>query len=728
MPTRHKRRPKSYEELISCYYADDPVRRATRVRAYAQSLGHDDGEVLRRRGNDSYVVQATAAILVEEYIVGPAPVPTIGSPVDEVIDVPAPTAPPPERGPALPPATEPPVGTPAPTPPPAERMPAPSPPPAEPMPAPSPTPAEQMPALSPPAGTPAASAQSVEDAELAADMQAILSGEMVYDPASGRTVPRDQVGAAAPLPPQRPTDAPNEQAIFDRIAESMSYANKYDLGTVEVDNRFSDFDRFDDLAGKHRDAKRAGPEHGQPSAAEPKVTSKDFIEDLGALSLSADETDDPEVRDQMAAIGRAAAKAIYAVDQSCGPTAANAGIASSAREYAAPMYDAGEHALAGADQYKDALLVGQNPGVRFSYGELLAMGDLYEDASQMQNASVAELTKLKELIQRSTRFYAGKRAGNADDSLDVSHGEWDGATGKRYRRLADDNYEHFAPDVLFGTATTRNHKNAWEHYHRMAIEEAQRLALLPENQNVDYIPESALIINAFGDHFLTDAFAAGHLVNKAVLIDRFKQNFYTSPGKLNSAAGKFFERVANKAFTGEVKRRFEVLEERQTRCFKHWNIDTTNAFRKLLVGIAEQAPDAVSNIAAKTIHDYLNKTGIQVTNGAGHRPWHLTGDDHLTGETLDVMKEAVNQSIANINDSAILASNLNFGPFFERVWKYTPQLTPASRTEVQRLVGVYTDPNSTVLSDAAAELISRRSTLDMLIDELVEERRILQHE
>ena len=716
MPTRHKRRPKSYEELISGYYADDPARCAPRAQrqARAQSLGHDDGELLRRRGNDSYVVQATVAGDVEEYIVGPAPAPTAGSPLDEVIDVPAPS--PAER-------------MPAPSPPSAERMPAPSPPSAERMRAPSPPPAEPMPAPSPRPAKPAASAQSLDDDELAADMQAILSGEKVFDPASGRTVPRDQVGAAPPPPPPpRPTEVSNEQAIFDRIADSMRYANAYDLGIVELDNRFSEFDRFDDLAREHRDAKRARPGNGQPSAAGPKVTSKDFLEDLEALSLSGDETDDAEVRATMAAIGRAAAKAIYAVDQCCGPTASNAGIAAAAPEYVAPMYDAGEHVLAGADHYRDALLVGQNPGVRFSYGELIAMGDLYKDEKQMQEAPVAELTGLKELIQQSARFYAGKQAGHADPSLDVSHTRWDTATGKRYRRLADDNDEHFAPDVLFGTATTRNHRAAWEHYHRMAIEEAQRLALLPQNQNVSYVPESALIINAFGDHFLTDAFAAGHLVNKAVLIDRFKQNFYASPGKLNSAAGKFFERVANKAFTGEVKRRFEVLEERRTRCFKHWNIDTTNAFRKLLAGIAEQAPDAVSNIAAKTLHDHLNETGIQVTNRAGHRPWLLTGDDYLTAETLDVMKEAVNQSIANINDPAILASNVNFDAFFERVWKYTPQLTPASQTEVKRLVGVYTDPNSTVLSDAAAELISRPSTLDMLIDELVNERKILQHE
>jgi hypothetical protein len=71
---------------------------------------------------------------------------------------------------------------------------------------------------------------------------------------------------------------------------------------------------------------------------------------------------------------------------------------------------------------------------------------------------------------------------------------------------------------------------------------------------------------------------------------------------------------------------------------------------------------------------------------------------------------------------------VNFLPFFEKVWKYTPQLTPSSRAEVIRLVGEYTNPASTVLSDAAAELISRPSTLDLLIDELVNERKILQHE
>ena len=488
--------------------------------------------MLRGRGNDSYLVRATAAIIVEEYIVGPSPMPTAGSPADDVIDVPAPAAPS-DRTPAPPSAPDPPVGAPAPTPSPAEPMPAPFPPVAEPMPALSPTPAERMPVPAPPAGQPAASAQSIQADELALDLQAILSGAKVYDPASGRTVPRDQVGAAAPPPPPpvRPTEAPNEQAIFDRIAESMSYANAYDLGTVEVDNRFTDFDRFDDLAGKHRDAKRARPEDGQPAVAEQKVTSKDFIEDLDALSLSADETDDPEVRDTMAAIGRAAAKAIYAVDQSCGPTAANAGIAVSAREYAAPMYDAGEHVLAGADQYKDALLVGQSPGVRFSYADLLAMGDLYEDAQQMQNASVAELTKLKELIERSTRFYAGAQAGKADPSLDVSHSDWDRATASAIAAWPTTTTSISRRTCCSGRrppATTRprgSTTTAWPSRRRSGSGSCPRTRTSTTSPSRRSSSTPSVTTSS------PTRSPSGHLVNKAVLIDRFKRNFYTSAGQ-----------------------------------------------------------------------------------------------------------------------------------------------------------------------------------------------------
>jgi hypothetical protein len=54
-------------------------------------------------------------------------------------------------------------------------------------------------------------------------------------------------------------------AIFDRIAQSMEYANAFDVGTVELQKRFEDFDRIDDLKrGATRARKELAPPLGPP--------------------------------------------------------------------------------------------------------------------------------------------------------------------------------------------------------------------------------------------------------------------------------------------------------------------------------------------------------------------------------------------------------------------------------------------------------------------------------
>ena len=72
------------------------------------------------------------------------------------------------------------------------------------------------------------------------------------------------------------------------------------------------------------------------------------------------------------------------------------------------------------------------------------------------------------------------------------------------------------------------------------------MALDPANAKRSYVPYWPLIINAFGDHFLTDAFTAGHLINKDEVLDHFKGKFF-SGAKLTEAGNGFFERVAAKA-------------------------------------------------------------------------------------------------------------------------------------------------------------------------------------
>ena len=117
------------------------------------------------------------------------------------------------------------------------------------------------------------------------DMEAILSGKMLYDPPSKSTKPKDAINRAPQPAPEQPPPPTNEQAIFDRIAQSMEYANKYDLGTLELENRFSDFDRISEIQDKAtRDSKlkRSQNTSSGPSA-KPAVDSADFLQDLDSI-------------------------------------------------------------------------------------------------------------------------------------------------------------------------------------------------------------------------------------------------------------------------------------------------------------------------------------------------------------------------------------------------------------------------------------------------------------
>lgn len=365
--------------------------------------------------------------------------------------------------------------------------------------------------------------------------------------------------------------------------------------------------------------------------------------------------------------------------------------------------------LAAADIYGAPLLIGAAPGVELSYAQIVSMADLYDSVEQMMQADAGELHRLKALIERSTDHYAGRGA------ADVSDREWNEATGGRYLQLAELNFSHFAPNTLFNDAVVAagahhsNHREAWEAHHRRALTEA-RVATGDS-------PAHALIVGAFGDHFLTDAFAAGHLINKDAVVSYFKHNFL-SAGHLTAPARAFFDRVAQRAFVGAVRDKFSRLETTDAHYLVlHPDINSPSRFAELLRAMCEQAPDRVANLAVKAVHDHLNTAGIEVANDAGDAPWSLTGDGHLTAHTTEIMKRAVQASVANVLQPALRADP--DATCFARVWRLTPRLTPASRPVVVGLVQDFTNPASTRLSDAAAEIVT--SQVDQLIHVLVDE-------
>lgn len=128
-----------------------------------------------------------------------------------------------------------------------------------------------------------------------ADMQSILSGESVFDPVTRKTVNKNDLarGETTPSPSRqdRNQERSNQQDIFDRIAQSMQFANAYDLGTVELENRFADFDRVLDQKPTTAPAKGNGSQQSPATVSKAASTSSpvstaDFLEDLETVNNS----------------------------------------------------------------------------------------------------------------------------------------------------------------------------------------------------------------------------------------------------------------------------------------------------------------------------------------------------------------------------------------------------------------------------------------------------------
>ena len=233
--------------------------------------------------------------------------------------------------------------------------------------------------------------------------------------------------------------------------------------------------------------------------------------------------------------------------------------------------------------------------------------------------------------------------------------------------------------------------------------------------------DEALVVNAFGDHFMTDAFATGHLFNKDDLANYFKSRVLDSSGKVNAHGTTMFGNIANKAFRGKLKATFSKYETVEFKgvVFRP-NIHTTDRFKALLIGIMEKEPDIFGKtLVAKLVHDSLNEHsgGIPVTNNVGDR-WNLTGDGTLNKTNLEIMRKAVKQSIKNLMDAVNDGSSLSV--FNKKVWDITPKPTAASVTIIKNKIKNYTNPLGNEIVDGADKLL--QSNYQALLDELVKRK------
>ena len=88
-----------------------------------------------------------------------------------------------------------------------------------------------------------------------------------------------------------------------------------------------------------------------------------------------------------------------------------------------------------------------------------------------------------------------------------------------------------------GVASAGDHKSEWEKIHKMALSLAQ------QGKN-----KEALLQAAFGDHYLTDAFAAGHLFNKRDVMERLRSRL--SDGRQNHQRKRRERKRRKKIYAG----------------------------------------------------------------------------------------------------------------------------------------------------------------------------------
>jgi hypothetical protein len=246
----------------------------------------------------------------------------------------------------------------------------------------------------------------------------------------------------------------------------------------------------------------------------------------------------------------------------------------------------------------------------------------------------------------------------------------------RYAGLLSRNACHFAPFSW----------HRWEEYHNQAVEHAQqhfasRNASIPLNsvpKDTEEHARQAILNNGYADHFLQDSFAAGHLVNKTLVmqwwVDYVNQEATDIPftdyqivrrgapdsdvrarmgsaRQRNIAGQELYHRPPTEGWTDEMDREVGIsptdpqsAQERRDRYQREGGSGVTGvdeadreanyqAYLRLLNNAQAQG-------AAGAVHDYFNARGVTVTSSDGTLTMRVGGDDTMLAKSDAVGTQA----------------------------------------------------------------------------------------
>jgi hypothetical protein len=398
-------------------------------------------------------------------------------------------------------------------------------------------------------------------------------------------------------------------------------------------------------------------------------------------------------------------------------TAGNLAVSEHLSGQVVQRYEAGEHVQFGdlTDKPKDKYLVS---GVWLTYGQMIAMGDFFETPQEMKAAPRKVIEKLRDLIDKD----------KSDPGKAVTNQEWQDATmdlpaGHRYLDMAAKNAAHFAP----GPAVTPKGEPPADHYEAWKTFHFQALDLAREGKRSE-----AMETNAFADHFLTDAFSAGHLFNKADVAAKSKKSFEALPleGRYGMRTNDFTDRVGAAIMADPKAAVLKDYEIDVGRAMDDWQEVTAHNLSQIVSAVSWKKEGYFYSLFVRILHDRLNRDithrygGLEVENNIGDK-WRLSGDETLkySEDTLEIGRRAVAQSQANVTSVIGSKDKPNYEALAKKVWDFTPHPTEAGKKKIDTFEGQLTDASQEATAKEFAAVVV--DNFDTLIDQLVHEEKRL---
>lgn len=476
----------------------------------------------------------------------------------------------------------------------------------------------------------------------------------------------------------------------------------------------------------------ARPLAGQPVPAE------------AAAGLAAAAAADPATRAGM----------VLGLQRTAGNAAICRALASGPRALA--RYEAGEHARFAGDTGGVVMI----NGVPVQKANIIAMGDFFRTPEAMNSADPKVLAALDAAITDDRRGRTKevdpvtgevpRIPGNADlQKITKPLGG-----GNTYMDLNKENQAHFAPPAGGPDPKGKDNKSTWERLHRQALDEAHQAAPTETSRGgpapetppgaPGAVPEKATVTNLFAAHYVTDAFSAGHLINKQEVMEQAKQAWgkMATDGSLLQQ-NKFTREVSEGVLADDkVKDKMkdkQIINVRELgamtaavlaggplpgsttlatlmpRLFTNLYVDVTPTLLSELLHVTSRVqPGTFFNIFARLVHDKLNKDGVMVANDEA--TWKLSGDETLNTESLQRGKQAVAASERNLEEAAAFSGPLRYEEMFARVWRFVPRPTPEGAKFMDTVREEFTNAADPDTIKAAIELSIKE--IDTAIDEM----------